>query len=324
LLSAHHENDQAETLLLNLMRGSSLTGLAGMGAMRKFSRGFLLRPLLGISGDAIRRYADAHGLRWSEDPSNADTSFDRNYLRQKVMPLLAARWPAVTARLRQSAELAAEASELLAELADIDIGASPSAARLDIESLRQLSGPRQRNVIRRAVQRCGLPAPPATRLYQAVHELLPARQDAQPLVTWPGAEIRRYQNHLYILAPVSEGAPAVAAKLRPDTPLDLGIAQGELSLQRCGHAGIDSTVARRGLLVRYRQGGEEITLPGQSHRRKLKKLLQDEGIVPWMRDRLPLLFDGDRLVAVADLWIAAESAAENGYLPRWSNRPELY
>ena len=324
LLSAHHETDQAETLLLNLLRGSSLTGLAGMGAIRKFSRGFLLRPLLGISGEAIREYAHANRLGWTDDPSNTDTAFDRNYLRQNVMPLLAARWPAAMARLRQSADLAAEASELLAELADLDISDSPSSGKLDIDALSRLSAARQRNVIRRAVQRCGLPAPPASRLYQAVHELLPAKEDAQPLVTWPGAEIRRYRKHLYILAPMAVGKTETAAILKPDSMLDLGIGQGKLSLEPVGKRAIESTLARRGLELRYREGGEEITLPGRPHSRKLKKLLQEKGIVPWMRDRLPLLYDGDRLVAVADLWIAAECIGENGFLPKWSEGPDLY
>jgi tRNA(Ile)-lysidine synthase len=324
LLSAHHENDQAETLLLNLLRGSSLTGLAAIGAIREFSGGFLVRPLLGVSGDAIRNYADEHGLSWTDDPSNADTAFDRNYLRQKVMPLLAARWPAVAARLRQSSDLAAEASELLAELADIDIAVSPSADRLDLRHIAQLSRPRQRNLIRQAVRRCGLPAPPATRLYQTVHELIPARNDAQPLVTWSGGEIRRYRNHLHILAPQPAVPPPAGTILSPDAVLDLDTGQGRLELQRRGLPGIDQKIAEQGLHVRYRQGGEEITPVGQAHRRKLKKLLQEEAIVPWMRDRLPLLFAGDQLVAVADLWVDAEFVSADGYSVRWFNRPALY
>ena len=323
LLSAHHENDQAETLLLNLLRGSSLTGLAGMGAVRRFASGYLVRPLLGTTGEAIRQYALAHELRWTDDPSNDDTALDRNYLRQEVMPVLAARWPAVAVRLGQSADLAAEASDLLAEFADADIGLSPSPARLDISTLLSMSHARQRNVVRRAVQRCGLPPPPATRLYQIVRELVPARQDAQPLVAWPGAEIRRYRGHLYILASMSALTPGPAI-LAPGAPVDLGPSQGMLCAERNGAAGIDGAIVRGGLEIHYRVGGEEITLPGQDHSRKLKKLLQEEGIVPWMRDRLPLLFSAGQLVAVADLWVAAPFLSETGYSVRWHGRPELY
>ncbi len=324
LISAHHENDQAETLLLNLLRGSGLTGIAGIAPVREFGPGYLVRPMLGISGATIRAYADRHCLSWIDDPSNTDTTFDRNFLRQKILPVLAARWPAVATRLRQSADLAAEASELLAELADIDIAASPAADRLDIRALSLLSRARQRNLIRQAVRRVGLPAPPATRLYQAVHELIPARSDAQPLVAWDGAEIRRYRDHLYILTPLAEVPKDPVTRLSPEHALDLGVGQGSLVLQLADGVGIDRSVAAQGLEVRYRKGGEEIALPGQPHRHKLKNLLQDRGVVPWMRERIPMLYSAGRLVAVADLWVAAEFLGEGGYSVHWIDRPALF
>ncbi len=324
LISAHHEHDQAETLLLNLLRGSGLTGIAGIPPLREFATGYLVRPMLGVPAAKIRAYADTHHLDWIDDPSNADTAFDRNYLRREILPALAARWPAVVTRLGHSADLAAEASELLAELADLDIAVSPAPDRLDIRVLAPLSRARQRNTIRRAVQRVGLPAAPATCLYQAVHELIPARTDAQPLVAWPGGEFRRYRDHLYILAPMPDLEPCPQALLQPDHAVDLGAGQGYLVLEAGQAGGMDRSVAARGLEVRYRHGGEEIALAGQAHRHKLKKLLQDEGVVPWMRERVPLLHVGGRLAAVADLWVAAEFAAKDGYAVRWLNRPALY
>lgn len=324
LISAHHELDQAETLLLNLLRGSGLAGIAGISPVREFARGFLVRPMLGVSAAAIRAYAELHRLGWIDDPSNADTAFDRNYLRKEVMPLLAARWPAAATRLRQSADLAAEAGELLADLADLDLRHSPSPARLHIPALACHSAARQRNALRRAVQKLGLPAAPATRLYQAVHELIPARPDAQPLVTWPGGEFRRYRDHLYIMAPLPDLPPAPEELLRPGEAIDLGGGQGSVLLQLSANGGIERSVAERGLQVRYRHGGEEIAMPGQAHRHKLKKLLQEAGVVPWMRDRIPLLYAGDRLAAIADLRIAAEFSAGGGYAVQWRDGPALY
>jgi len=324
LLSAHHEEDQAETLLLNLMRGSGPAGLAGIGAAQLFGEGRLLRPLLGVSAEAIRDYAKHHDLGWIEDPSNADTRFDRNFLRQEIVPRLASRWPGVAASLKQSADLASEASTLLRDLADIDLAAaSGSPERLDLEVLRALSLQRQRNLLRRAISLCGLPPPPATRLYQAVDELIPARQDAQPRVAWPGAELRRYRNNLYIMPGVPDLPGEPLQVLRPEASLDLGPGMGQLVLNPDVDGGINPELASAGLRVRYRQGGEEIRLAGHGCTHKLKKLLQQEGIVPWMRSRLPLLYSGGNLVAVADLWIAAECSHEAGYGVCWRDRSPL-
>jgi tRNA(Ile)-lysidine synthase len=324
LLSAHHEEDQAETLLLNLLRGSGVAGLAGIGAAQAFGRGRLLRPLLGVSGEALHDYAKRHKLDWIEDPSNADTRFDRNFLRREILPLLAARWPAAAARLKQSADLASEASALLKDLADIDLAAAGGPQRLDLEALQALHPARQRNLLRQAISLCGLPPPPATRLYQAVHELIPAREDAQPLVAWPGAELRRYRNNLYVLPAMPSLPDEPAQLLLPEEPLDLGPGMGRLALDPGADQGITPDLANAGLQVRYRHGGEEIRPAGRDRTHKLKKLLQQEGIVPWMRERLPLLYSGDKLVAVADLWIAEEYAENAGFGVTWRDRSALH
>lgn len=324
VLSAHHEEDQAETLLLNLMRGSGVAGLAGIGAAQTFGAGRLLRPLLGVSGESIEAYARRHGLSWIDDPSNADTRFDRNFLRQEILPRLAARWPAVSARLKQSADLASEASMLLKDLADIDLAAAGTPGRLDLEVLQALTPARQRNLLRQAVNLSGLPPPPATRLYQAVHELIPARKDAQPLVSWPGAELRRYRGHLYILTAMAEAPAEPAARLKPGQPLDLGAGLGKLALEAGVAGGVAPGLVGEGLRVSYRHGGEEIRPAGHERTQKLKKLLQQAGIVPWMRERLPLLYAGDKLVAVADLWIAAECTDKAGFGVSWCNHASLH
>jgi tRNA(Ile)-lysidine synthase len=324
VLSAHHEEDQAETLLLNLMRGSGVAGLAGIGAVQSFGPGTLLRPLLGISGEAIRAYAERHELFWIEDPSNVDTRFDRNFLRQEVMPKLASRWPAVSARLKQSADLASEASALLKDLADIDLVAAGSPQRLDLSVVQALSPARQRNLLRQAISLNGLPPPPATRLYQAIHELVPAREDAQPLVKWPGVELRRYRDHLYILPAMADLPEEPAQVLLPEESLDLGPGMGQLALEPLAEGGISPECTSDGLRVRYRHGGEEIQPAGHERTHKLKKLLQQEGIVPWMRERLPLLYAGDKLVAVADLWIAAECTDKAGFGVAWRDHASLH
>ena len=328
LLSAHHRDDQAETLLLNLMRGSGPAGLAGIAAVRPFAEAWLVRPLLSISRSDLQNYARVQDLTWIDDPSNQDQQFDRNYLRHEVMPLLEDRWPGATDRIRRSATLAGEASQLLDQLADADyrcLGERPD--RLALAGLRKLPAERQRNLLRYVVRELGLPSPPAAQLHSAVTDLISACDDAQPIVRWPGAEIRRYRDNVYVLpadlaAAAHSGLPIACAGAARQITLHAGL--GELHFEPGAPRGLAEAIVSRGLEVRFRRGGEEIKLLGQSHTKKLKKLLQDEGIVPWMRDRLPLLYSGEDLVAVADLWIAASAASEPGIGVRWRNRPALH
>lgn len=324
LLSAHHESDQAETLLLNLVRGSGPAGLAGIGARQAFGRGLLLRPLLGVAGEDIAAYAERHALRWCDDPSNEDDRFDRNFIRQEIVPRLKSRWPAVVNRLTLSATLLDEANELLRELADIDIAACGGPASLALAEMNTLSESRQRNLLRQAVRRCGLPPPPATRLYQAVQALIPARPDAQPLITWPGAELRRYRDHVYVL-PAQEPRPHDPAPLllADAEAIDLGDQLGSLQLVSADGPGLDPDVAGSGLQIRFRDGGEALRIARGGATRKLKKLLQERGVLPWMRDRVPLLYAGQELVAVADLWVSADHSAERGLLVKWREKPLL-
>jgi tRNA(Ile)-lysidine synthase len=266
------------------MRGSGPAGLAGIGLQQSFGRGQLLRPMLGVPGDEIEAYAKRHSLEWIDDPSNADTRFDRNFLRSEILPRLAARWPAVSNRLRRSAELVGESSELLNDLADIDLRHLGTPGKLGIDGLQALPAPRQRNVLRRAVRLRGLPPPPATRLYQVINELIPARIDAQPLVEWRGACIRRYRDHLFVLPDPSGSHQVLPGTLQADgSLLPLGKAYGSLRLALHHGEGIDPDLVEEGVEVRYRTGGESIRIDRGGHTRKLKKLLQEEGIVPWTR-----------------------------------------
>lgn len=324
LLSAHHKDDQAETLLLNLMRGSGPAGLAGIGEIRPFASAWLVRPLLDVSRASLREYADVHELAWIDDPSNEDQQFDRNYLRHEIMPRLEMRWPDVSSRMKRSAVLAGEAATLLDQLADSDfniLGGRPD--RLPLNRLRELPAERQRNLLRYVVRELGLPAPPAAQLRSIVVDLLPAREDAQPLVQWQGAEIRRYREQIYVLPTEPENDAATVVEVG-DREIALGAGLGELHLEPGAHIGLSNDLVSAGIQVRYRSGGEEIKPLGQAHTRKLKKLLQEEGIVPWMRERMPLLYSGEDLVAVADLWIASSAASEPGIAIRWKNRPPLH
>ena len=324
LLTAHHQDDQAETLLLNVLRGSGVAGIAGIGEKQSMGDGWLVRPLLRQPRSELRSYAQDHSLVWLEDPSNSDISFDRNYLRNEVLPLLSKRWQAGPARLARSADLAGEASALLEQLADIDLRAVGSPSRLAIPPLLALPGERQRNLLRRALKLADLPGAPESALRQILDELIPARADAKPLVRWSGGEARRYRDCIYLLPELS-AVPVVANRLiGADQPLlDLGTL-GTLTLSDNAPRKIRADILAAGLALRFRSGGETIRPAGRHNTHKLKKLLQEKGVVPWMRERIPLLYREDELVAVADLWVADRYSDEHGAGIEWRSGTAIF
>ncbi|MBJ90504.1 MAG: tRNA lysidine(34) synthetase TilS [Woeseia sp.] len=324
VLSAHQENDQAETILMNLMRRSGLAGLAGIGARQTFGRGMLLRPLLGVRRDELEAYAAKHRLTWIEDPSNANNRFDRNFVRAKVLPILEGRWPAAAGSIRQSAEYAGEANELLKDLADIDIQTCGSEQKLWVGEMAKLSSSRQRNLLRHVIRLRGLPSLPAKQLFQVVNEVINARNDKQPAVKWAGGIIRRYRGYIYILETEIDEVPPPETMLQlGGPPIMLGAGRGTIVLSNSDELGLDPKIIRDGLFVSYRKGGEKIRVEAGGRRRELKKLFQEEGVFPWMRSIVPLLYTGDTLVAVGDLWVSSDYAVKGGVRIMWQDRPKL-
>ena len=323
LLTAHHQDDQAETLLLQLLRGGGPHGLAAMAARAPFGAGWHARPLLAFARAELRRYAQQHDLRWIDDPSNADTGFDRNYLRSAVTPLLRARWPALARVLTRSAAHQAEAAQLLDVLAAQDLAscASTRAPRaLHIPALSRLDAARQRNLLRYWLKGLGHPLPDSVRLAQIQQTVLGAGVDRQPMVSWQGAEIRRYRDELHALTP----SPPIehAAEWRWDVAAPLHLPGGaQLTAVPIQGSGIKlAACAQRPVTVRYRRGGEHCRPAPQAHLRSLKKMLQEQGMPPWRRERVPLIYVGDELAAVADMWVCAPfhaSRADAGLRIEW-------
>jgi len=312
LLTAQHQDDQAETLLLQLLRGAGPHGLAAMPAAAPLGQGWLWRPLLTTTRAEITAYAQAQNLRWIEDASNADRRLDRNYLRHDILPLLRQRWPSAERSLARSAALCADAATLLDELADDDLAqvATDRPDCLAIAALRTLSESRQRNALRRWFRRLRLPPPAAVHLRHILDDAIKAPADRVPLIHWPGGEVRRYRNGLYAMAPLPPHDPTQVV------PWPAGMDElclprlGKLSLQPASGAGLRwADLTRYKRTVRFRRGGENLLLPGRSHHRALKNLLQAAGIPPWERERLPLLYLNDNLAAVGARWTAAEFTA---------------
>jgi tRNA(Ile)-lysidine synthase len=296
---AQHADDQVETFLLAALRGSGVRGLAGMPSRREWRGIQIERPWLSLARSVLLTEAHQRGLEWFEDPTNTDLAFDRNYLRHRVVPPLRERWPGVAGAFGQSAEWLQEADELLAELAAIDLDqAGGEPGRLRLATLAALSTSRRRLLIRHALECLGIPAPPAARLIELERQLTMAGADRLPVIRWPGGEARVWRHHLYLMAPLSPVDPAWQTAWNGQSPLVTPWGVHRVSLHRPHGA------ATPALRVGLRQGGESLRLAGRGSR-DLKRLLQEAGIPPWQRDRLPLIWCGDELVAVLGI-VSAE------------------
>jgi tRNA(Ile)-lysidine synthase len=304
LLTAHHLEDQLETVLLALLRGSGVRGLSAMSGATAWARSLLLRPLLPVGRAQLERFARRAGLTWSEDPSNADERFDRNYLRRVVLPLLRARWPAIGASVARSAAHLAEARTLLEHMARSSLARARDGSALRVSALRCLPAPQRRNALRCWIAERGLPAPDQGRLREIAGPMLAARADAQALVRWQGAQLRRHADRLFAYS-AHESHAAVAVEInqwdwRAKPWVILGAA-GSLGVVRDPHGNVQLTSLPRLLTVRYRTGGERLQhLHG---RVALKDLLQRQALAPWQRSAVPLIVHESRIIAVADLWL---------------------
>jgi len=323
LLIAHHQDDQAETLLLQLLRGAGPHGLAAMPRWVEFGPGWLGRPLLDFTRDTLKAYAIAQGLTWIEDPSNRDTRFDRNLLRQAILPLLKQRWPSLSRTLGRAAAWQADAAKLMDDIAEQDLEAARSKQRgaLSVEALMRLGNVRRDNVLRLWLRDQGLPVPSARQLEQLCRGVLRAAWDAMPCLRWPGAEIHRYRNDLYAMRPLSAHNSRAVLDWDLSTPLRLvaGTLQAELAV---GWGLKAALCDHKKITVRFRRGGERCRLLGRPHAHSLKHLFQEAGIPPWQRDRLPLIYLDEELAAVAGLWVChpfGAAALEAGWRIIWNS-----
>jgi len=319
LLTAHHADDQLETVLYRLVRGTGVDGLRGIRNFAPLGAGYVLRPWLAVTRQEILEQARAWSLRWIEDPSNADTRYDRNFLRCDLLPDLTRRWPGARQAAARLAAAAEDAAEIGIALAQADIGALESFDRLALSRLSGLSDARLRNALRYAIREVGLPIPDAAALERIC---LLARPDSARTAAWPGAEAHRYENALY-LCPARQAEPEFAADLRPGAICP--VAEGRLELEPADAPALPDAWVRHGLTVRFRTGGERFEPERGGRARELREWMRERRLLPWMRDRIPLVYHGSELVAIADIEIsaqAAEAAGERGgWRIAWRDRP---
>ncbi|MDP6615808.1 MAG: tRNA lysidine(34) synthetase TilS [Gammaproteobacteria bacterium] len=316
LITAHHRADQLETFLLQLFRGAGVQGLAAMAAHGRIGRLELIRPILNVSAEAVRRYADGAGIDWIDDPSNEDTDLDRNFVRHNIVPCILERWPAADRAVSRSARLAGEAAEILDATAAQDLQAGLHGNRLRLDALRSLPGPRQRNGLRWMLRMLGLAVPSEKQLADCLAVMLESRPDSNPEAVWPGVRIRRFRDCLWCYSeeqdPAGCSVPADGYPWDPEQPLDMGPVRGTLVMAAGTGEGIAPEFISGTLQVRFRQGGEKLRTRDNGRTRQLKNLLQESDIPPWMRCHIPLIYSGETLLAAGDLWVNADCAARAG------------
>ena len=326
IVLAQHQDDQAETVLLQLLRGAGVKGLAAMPPLREdaLRPGLrLLRPLLGVTRRELETYAAQRALPWVEDDSNSDAHYLRNFLRQEILPRLEARVPAYRATLARAAGHLAEAAQLLDTLAALDGAGALQQQTLAVAALKNLPAARARNLLRYFLAQQGALMPDARRLDEALRQAIDAKADARVCVEVGAHAVRRYAGLLHVvpLLPVAALPAHFSRRWREERRVDIPELQGVLEMRRRRGAGIDlAKLMARPVTLRVRAGGEKLQPDALRPCRPIKDLLQMHGIPPWRRNRLPFLWSGERLVWVAGLGIDCAfhaRAGAAGVLPCW-------
>ncbi len=311
LLLAHQRDDQAETVLLNLLRGAGIRGLSAMSLTSTFECRRVVRPLLGYDRQQLVAYAAEHQLQWVEDASNRDITYSRNYLRHQIVPLLRERWPAVSGVLARTAERMRRTQILLEEVAAADLQLTESQSvealagigyKLSLSGLGDLSDSRFGNLLSYWLRTRGFRSPSHRQMDRVIAELIRRSGSTSAINRWPGTEVRRYEDWLYVLRPLPQPVAMGTRRWDIEQPLIVPELNMKMVAVPVHGAGLARARITTPLVIRWRRGGERCRLANRVHRQKLKKLLQERRVPPWVRERIPLVCVGDEIAAVVDYW----------------------
>jgi tRNA(Ile)-lysidine synthase len=305
LLLAHHADDQVETFFLRLMRGAGTLGLSGIPQQRSLGQGSLFRPLLEFPRSALADYAQQRELSWVEDDSNQDPALDRNYLRLNVLPQLGERWPGYRKSVGQAMRAVGAAEKELSDqyqlLLTTATGECFGDSTLDFTSMQEMAPQTMARVLRLWLAELGYTPPGRFRLMEFVRQLFKVDKTSRPSIELEAYSLRRYRNCVHCVPTPSPLERDVQCDLEAIDPLEIpGLGLVHMEPVQAGGVVIPASGNWR---LAFRQGGERCQPQGRPHSQSLKKLLQERGVPPWWRKRLPLLYDGEELVAVADLWV---------------------
>ncbi len=301
LLTAHHAEDQAETVILNLMRGAGVDGLAAIQPLRRTGDTWLGRPLLHWRRQQLCQFLTRENITFVDDPSNDDLAIRRNYVRHEILPRLTRMWPAATEQLNKSAELVRSASSILKSVAAADLAICQGARcyEINVQSLYEFDIDRQALIVRQWARANDLPTPDQRQLIELLRQLHHARDDTALCLKWPGVELHRYRAKLFIMPAMPECPGDWQLEWDGHTPVDLPAGSGKIFLQ----GGTTTLFDETPLLLHTRIGSERLQPAGQPHHKSLKQLFQSAGIPPWLRSRIPLVSQNGQCLAVGDIWL---------------------
>jgi tRNA(Ile)-lysidine synthase len=305
LAVAQHRDDQSETVVLKLMRGAGPEGLGGMRPLRPFARGQLWRPLLSLPRSALKNYADTHAIKWLDDPSNADETLSRNFVRRQILPRLRQHWRECDTALSHSAQWNRSAADFILDQARRALARLQGLDRTTLRWAEWLALPEALRdpVLRLWLRDLRLAEPTHAQANELQRQLRDAAAQSLPCVRWAGAEMRRYRNLLYAMPLLQAPHEEWQTDWRGEG-LRLPANCGELTLENIAHTATELPI----LLVRFRRGGESLRPVANVHTRELRLLFQESGIPPWQRGRIPLVYHGKSLLAVGDLWLSEVGA----------------
>lgn len=312
LLTAHHLNDQAETVLLRLFRGSGITGLAGIRPCVEFNGGLIARPLLEVSRKQLQQFAELYSLQWVEDPSNQCVDFERNYLRRTIIPQLEQRWPGLQGTLARNAHTCLEADLVLSDIAKQTLtNIVTSEGVLFISELLAVEGAMQNLVLREWFASHNLNMPSSKMLQCIKKEVIDARIDRMPSLKWVNEgeqyQIRRYRNQLFVVQNQQPFNNTIQIQWDGVSSLYLPANMGCLKVVKSQTGGIAEQLWEQSeVTIRFRSGGEACLLSGRDGHRSLKSIFQEAGIPPWERDRIPLVYLDHQLAAIGTLCVCEQ------------------
>ena len=323
LITAQHQNDQAETLLLQLFRTASAAGLAAMPERKQLGKCLHIRPLLPFSRLEIEAFAKESRLHWIEDPSNQDVTFDRNYVRKNIIPVLTERWPEIAKQLSTVAGIQQGNLRVLEDMAAIDLAnvvvmplfqsilcRYPVISVLSITALKKLSTERLFNLLRYwVISEAGV-SPTRNLLQEIVKTIIHTKQDVNSIVAYSDFEYRKYRDELYLLKVGAEIDIEEDIVWEPLSPIVLPGLNTRFSVLKRPGTGLKIELLSKPLRLRFRQGGERFHPENRQHSQSLKKILQEEGVPPWERNTFPLLYFNDECIAVVGLWISKQYAVD--------------